>query len=199
MDVWLSRLDDAGLRWPVRSSLPGLSARSAPVLPTALPASPIRDDRRRPKRLGCRRTLAAEVVLDADDIVDLGGRDLEDLDALDRLVAMDPADRDVGALARTQLALDDVAGVIFKVEQQAAGHDVDRFVLPFVALERQPLAGLDDEDLAAVVIGQGPDQLVAPGLGDGPAAVGEQAHEPRTSRSPASSICSRTASDVASV
>src|SRR5262245_62550385 len=51
-DFRLSRLDDAGLRWRLRSSLTGTRARSLRCSDAALPASPIRDDRRREGRAG---------------------------------------------------------------------------------------------------------------------------------------------------
>ena len=52
----------------------------------------------------------------------------------------------------------------------AGGRDRTRIdlVLCYVALERQPPARLDRHDLAAVAVGQRPDQLVAPGLLDPP-------------------------------
>ena len=97
---------------------------------------------------------------------------------------------------------------VVEVEPKSPGEDVDRLLLPLVPLERQPLAGLDDDELAGVAIGLGPDQLVAPGLRDASGRRADEpekvafighAHEPRTSRSPASSIASRIASEVASV
>src|SRR5262245_66602465 len=44
--------------------------------------------------------------------------------------------------------------------------DQPRLVLLTVELEAERLAGLDEQDLPAVVVGQGPDQLVAPRLLD---------------------------------
>ena len=59
----------------------------------------------------------------------------------------------------------------------------DRLVLDQVPLERQPLAGLDDEDLADVAVGVRPDQLVAPRLLDAPG--GAAAASALTRRAPA--------------
>ena len=49
---------------------------------------------------------------------------------------------------------------------------VPRLVLLPVELHRESLAGVDDEQLAAVVIGERPDQLVAPRLVDAPGLEG---------------------------
>src|SRR5512144_284864 len=115
-----------------------------------------------------RGTLPAEVVLQADHIVDLRRRHLHQLDALDRLVAVDPPRRNVGAVAGTELAGDDGPGVVLEVEPEATGQHVDGFILALVALKRQSLAALDDQDLAAVAVRQRPDELVAPGLWNRP-------------------------------
>src|SRR6185295_3918853 len=53
---------------------------------------------------GSAGSLASEVVLDPDDVVQFGGRDLDELDVpVDRLVAMDPAHRDVAMLPRLEV------------------------------------------------------------------------------------------------
>jgi hypothetical protein len=109
------------------------------------------------------------------------------------------ADRDVGVLTRTQVVEAHRARVVLQVKTQQAADHVDRLVLVLVDLERQPPAGLDDDDLAGVAIRVGPDQLVAPRLVDPSGRARGLAHEPRTSRSPASSIDSLTSSEVASV
>src|SRR5712692_1276981 len=51
-------------------------------------------------------------------------------------------------------------------ELEAAALDVDHLVLAAVELQRERLALLDEELLAHVLVGVGPDQLVAPGLVD---------------------------------
>src|SRR5690349_2721697 len=96
------------------------------------------------------RALAAEVVLDADDVVQLRGRDLDERAGLDRLEAMEPRHRHVRALARTELADLDLAPLVLERERQPPGEDVDPLVLDLVALEREPLAGVDDDELADV-------------------------------------------------
>src|SRR3954471_9217725 len=55
-------------------------------------------------RLGRAGPRAPEIVLDPDDIVELRCRDLDELDPLDRLVAMPSPDRDVGRVPGAQLA-----------------------------------------------------------------------------------------------
>src|SRR6266849_9272306 len=116
---------------------------------------------------------------------------------------MAAADRHVGRLAGAQLARRHLASVILEVEQEPSAADVDRLVLRLVILERQAATRLDHDDLAAEAIRQGPDELVAPRLVDPArgerAGLAEVGHEPRTSRSPAASIDSRSSAEVASV
>src|SRR5262245_30589659 len=157
-------------------------------------------------RGGLRRAgpLPPEVVLETHDVVELRGGHLHQLGPLDRLVAVDPTCRDVPVVAGHQLLDADLAGVVLEVEAHPAGRDEDRFVLDHVLLEREPPARLDDQDLAHVAVGDGPDQLVAPLLVDSSgaaatAAIGHAAHASRTRRSPALSMASWIASEVASV
>src|SRR5690349_19591575 len=147
-------------------------------------------------RSGRVRPFATEIVLDPDDVVELRRRHLEQLAALDRLEPMDPPGRDVAVLPGAQLVVADDAVLVLEVQLQPTGGDEDRLILGRMALERQSLAGLDDEPLADVSIRVRPDQLVAPRLVD---ADGLVAHEPRTRRSPATSIASRPSAVVASV
>src|SRR5262245_62910014 len=107
---------------------------------------------------------------------------------------MDPAGGDMARLARTEVGDLHGAGVVLEMQPEPAAEDVDRLVLRHVLLERQPLAGLDDQQLAAVPVGERPDQLVTPRLRD-PAKTCRRgvAHVPRTSRSPWSSSASRIA------
>jgi hypothetical protein len=51
-----------------------------------------------------------------------------------------------------------------KVQQQRSGQHEDRFVLLVVILEREPVPGIDVDDLARVVVRVGPQQFVSPGL-----------------------------------
>ena len=67
-------------------------------------------------------------------------------------------------LTGTQLVLADDTLVVLEIQTQATGEDQHDLVLDLVALERQPLAGLDDQHLPGVSIGVGPDQFVAPRL-----------------------------------
>src|SRR4051794_19973170 len=53
-----------------------------------------------------------------------------------------------------------------QLELRPALEDVPRLVLDVVELQAQRLAGLDDEKLAGVVLGDREDQLVTPGLLD---------------------------------
>src|SRR5438128_5243144 len=121
---------------------------------------------------------------------------------------MAPPDDDMGALARPELADGHRPLVIVEVEPEPATQHHDRLVLLLVVLEGEPPTSLDHEDLAAVAIREGPDQLVPPrlvhaarfhGPRSRPARLAHLAHDPRTSRSPASSNASRSWADVASV
>ena len=119
---------------------------------------------------------------------------------------MSASDRDMRRITRPELAARHLAAIVLEVEQQPPALDEDRFVLDLVVLEREATTRLDDERLAAEPVGQGPDQLVAPWLVDAPrcegawlAAVDGLGHEPRTRRSPATSIASRSSAEVASV
>ena len=99
-----------------------------------------------------------------------------------------------------QLDLADRAAIVLEVQAQPAALHQDRLVLDDVTLERELLAGLDDEDLADVLVGERPDELVAPGLpDDAPGVAIRRGHAARTSFSPASTIASWVASEVASV
>src|SRR5688572_19233018 len=60
----------------------------------------------------------------------------------------------------------DHSRVVLEVQAQSSGAHQDRLVLDLVALQGEPLAGLDHEDLADVAVGVGPDQLVTPRLVD---------------------------------
>ena len=112
---------------------------------------------------------------------------------------MDPPGRHVAMVACHEFLDLDRAGIVLEVQPEPSVGNVDRFVLDQVALERQPPARLDDEDLADVSIGVGPDQFMAPRLLDPPGVGSLAAHSPRTNRSPAVNIASWIASVVASV
>src|SRR5579862_1091076 len=162
---------------------------------------------------GSARALAAEVVLEADDVVELRGRDLDQRAALDRRVAMPSADPDPGAIARSELAIRDRAGGVLERQAEPSLKDVDPLVLRRVVLERQALARLDDEELPDVPVRMRPDELMAPGLLDAPrqrvlgrrrdriggAHRGPAATQPRTSCSPTRRSSSRSSAEVASV
>src|SRR5262245_63964529 len=55
-----------------------------------------------PRPLGGARALPSEVVLEPDDVVELGRRNLHQLGPLDRLVSVDPAGGNVSVLARSE-------------------------------------------------------------------------------------------------
>src|SRR5258708_21731300 len=129
---------------------------------------------------------------------------------------MAPPDRDVRALAGSELADGHRPVLVVEMEPKPTADHVDRLVLLLVVLERQAAPGLDHQDLAAVPVGQRPDQLVAPRLVDAARLDGSRrraagrrpgrpgcpthlAHEPRTRRSPASISASRISAEVASV
>src|SRR6478735_4992281 len=88
------------------------------------------------------RALAAVVVGQPHDVVELGGADLKQLGPLERLVAMDAPGGHVAGVARPEDRLADIAALVLEIEPQATRHHVDRLVLRDVLLERQPLARL---------------------------------------------------------
>ena len=93
-----------------------------------------------------------EVVLDADDVVQFGRRNLDQLDiSVDRFVAVDPPDRDAPMLARLEVARPDDAVGTLEMEAQTAAQDQEGLVLHEVLLERQTPARGDEQDLADVV------------------------------------------------
>src|SRR5262245_26821576 len=147
---------------------------------------------------GRGRSLPAEVVLDPDDVVQLRCGDLDQLDVVDRLEPVATADRDAGEVSGSELPDRHRAGLVLQVESEPAADHVDRFVLALVVLKREAPAGVDRDELADVAIRHDPVELVAPRLVD-PARLPGVGHEPRTSRSPAASIASRSSADVASV
>src|SRR5262249_35008690 len=99
-------------------------------------------------------------------VVDLGARDLTQLAVGDGLEAVAPARLDAPAGAR--LEGDDLQrpGVVLEREPQGSAQHVDRLVFLPVELEREPLAGLDRQDLAEIARGLGPDLFVSPGFFD---------------------------------
>ena len=185
-----------------RPSLHLRSRRSAPGMPPI--AGPAAGPSRPGAGYGARRALAAEVVLQPLDVVELGRRDLDQLDAARRA-----SKRWIAAGRRRARASPGpssqrrtVAVVVLEVQPQpAATGRRSTLLLALVALERQPPARLDHDDLAAVAVGQRPDQLVAPRLVDAAAArrPSVDRSRPRTSRSPATTSSSRSSADVASV
>ena len=102
-------------------------------------------------------------------------------------------------LAGPQLRLADDAVIVLEEEPQPPRVHEDRLVLDLVPLQGQPPARLDDQDLADVAVGVGPDELVAPRLVDPPRGLVSRRHEPRTRASPATSNASRNSGAVASV
>src|SRR5215212_7687905 len=158
------------------------------------------------------RALAAEVILEPDDVVELGRGDLDELARLDGLVSVDAPCPDVRTFARPELAILDHARLVLEGQQQATVQDVDPFVLDLVVLQREPLSGLDHEELPDVPFGPGPDELVAPGLVDSARQlrlgrrgrrpvrhVARFGAHPRTSLSPAPISASCASVEVASV
>src|SRR5262249_54042365 len=117
---------------------------------------------------GFARAGAPVAVLEADDVVQLGGRHLEDVAVLDPGHAVDGAGRDVEGVARLHLEPAQLRGLApaSRLEEHPAGLDQDRLVRQVVVLERQALAPAQVEDLAHVAFGAGPPELVAPGFLD---------------------------------
>ena len=90
---------------------------------------------RDPSRLRRGRALTAVVVLEADDVVRLGGGHLDQLTGLERLETMAPPGRHMTMLARPQVYGLDRPVLVLEMEAEPARDDVDRFVLALVVLE----------------------------------------------------------------
>src|SRR5262249_55137110 len=116
---------------------------------------------------GLRGSLAAVAVFEPDDVVEVGGRDLDDLRVVDR---RDPVDRPRTESERRawadDLVLEDGVAGGAELELGPALLNEPRLVLDVVELQAERLAGLHEQQLADVVVGLGPDQLVTPGLLD---------------------------------
>src|SRR5712691_1398466 len=118
------------------------------------------------RHLGRSRAGAPVAVLEPHDVVDLRRRDLEDFRVLDR---RDAVARSRGQVHRIALA----HAHLLELSVQPTHLDVDRtlaheqpLVLALVILKRQRLSLVDMDDLAQVAVGDGPADLVAPGLLD---------------------------------
>src|SRR6185437_11876822 len=110
-------------------------------------------------------------VLEPDEIVELGGRRLEDVAVHHGLDLVHELGRNVDGLAgaeRAGLQLGAGPGA----EDQLAPEHVHRLVLAMVILQAQHVSRLDVQDLAHVALGAGPDQLVSPRFVDSVRQVG---------------------------
>src|SRR3984885_14225471 len=112
---------------------------------------------------------AAVVVLEADDVVELDRRDLEDRRVLER---GDPV-HGARPVAKRGPGPDDRLGPLgpgggADPDPPAPRLDEPRLVLGPVVLEGERLSLGDEEQLAAVDLAERPDELVAPGLVDPP-------------------------------
>src|SRR3954451_19783182 len=116
---------------------------------------------------GFARPLATVRVLEPDDVVELRGRDLENRRVLDGLDAVDGAWAKAERRARTDdFRHQDGLPGFTELELRLALEHEPALVLLAMELEAERLAGANEEQLAGVVLGFGPDQLVAPGLLD---------------------------------
>src|SRR5690242_11972225 len=101
-------------------------------------------------------------------------RDLEHRRGLERSQAMNGA----GPIAKAppggyDLFVERLLARLAELEPRAAAFDVPALVLLPVELQRERLAGADEEDLPDVGVGFGPDQLPAPWLLDPAGLEGE--------------------------
>src|SRR2546425_7757142 len=109
---------------------------------------------------------APVAVLEPDDVVQLGRRDLEDVGVVEGRQTMAGPGREVPAIARAEADRPGLLLWLRHLEVHRAGEDADRLVLHAVVLVAERLSLADVEDLARVAIGPGPDGLVTPGLRD---------------------------------
>src|SRR5262245_27555212 len=121
---------------------------------------------------------AAVSVLEANDVLDLGRRDLEDGRVLERLHAVNRARAHAeGCSGPDDLRVRRLVARRAELDLRAARMDQPRLVLHAVELEAQRLTGFDEQDLPAVVVGERPEQLVAPRLLD-PGGLDAELGEP---------------------
>ena len=118
----------------------------------------------------CRQSGAASSpavpVREPHDVVELGGRGFEDTSVLD---GRDPVHRPRRQTAGRRRARRRSPRAACPRRRSRLGppvEDVPRLVLDAVVLQAERLSGSDEEDLAAVLRGAGPDELVAPRLLD---------------------------------
>src|SRR5581483_9943117 len=110
---------------------------------------------------------AAVVVFQPYDVVDLRRRDFEDRRVFERRQAMDGtrAEPERRALSDDLRVLNGVP-CARQLDLRPARLHEPRLVLLTMELERERMARTDEEQLAAVLVRQRPDQLVAPRLVD---------------------------------
>src|SRR5262245_52847362 len=159
----------------------GAIARAGPVRDDEAGVLEVAEHPRRPARVSCRGAYthrhnltivvsgfgATVTILEADDVLEMRCRDLEDRRVLQSLDPVDRARLDPERRARADhLRVRRLVARRAHLDLRAARLHEPRLVLLAVELEAQRLAGLHEEQLAAVVVGERPDQFVAPGLLD---------------------------------
>ena len=112
------------------------------------------------------RALAPVPVLEPHDVVQVRRRDLDDERVLDRRHAVHGARAEAERVAGRDLERLELAPDLAELEPRAPLLHEPRLVLDLVVLQAQRLAGADEEELADVVLGLGPDELPAPWLVD---------------------------------
>src|SRR5829696_4883727 len=121
-----------------------------------------RAERRAP---ALRAAGAAVVVLEADDVLQVRRGDLEDRRVVDRGDAVHrPGGVVEGGAGADDLLLQHRIADLAQLDPRAAALDEPRLVFLAVELQRQRVAGAHEQNLAAVRVGDRPDQLVAPRL-----------------------------------
>src|SRR5687767_5162547 len=111
----------------------------------------------------CMGLPSAVAVFEPDQVVELWRGCLEHVAVHDGLDLVHEERRDVGALAGPEGAGDEPVAVP-RAEDELAGEDMHRLVLPVVVLEAEDVPRLHVQHLADIAVGAGPDELVAPRL-----------------------------------
>src|SRR5436190_21206983 len=118
---------------------------------------------------GFGRALPAVLVLEAHNVLEVRRRDLEDGCVLERRDPVDGAGAVAEARARAHdLAVQERLPGVAELALRATALYVPALLLLPMALDAQRLAGLHEEDLADVLLGDRPDQLPPPRLLDAP-------------------------------
>lgn len=150
---------------PAGSSPPPADAPARPGTPPASSARTKLEPTGLATALRLAGALAPVGVFEANDVIELGGRDLENVNVAEGHHAVHGAGGAMKGLAGAEFEHAQ-AGPLADLELHAAALHEEGLVFLAVVLARELLALGDVQELADVSLGMGPDELVAPRLVD---------------------------------